>query len=87
MNHVNVEEVEAQPDAVIGKFLAKSFTAVVLFDTGASHLYISRRFVDKYKLATQALRSPMLVTSPGAEYMASLWCDRLLLRIGNYGVY
>ena len=26
----------------------------------------------------------MLVTSPGAEYMASLWCDRLPLRIGNY---
>ena len=31
MNHVNVEEVEAQPDAVIGKFLVKSFTAIVLF--------------------------------------------------------
>ena len=84
MNHVSVEEVEAQPDAVIGKFLVKSFTALVLFDTGASHSYISRGFVDKYKMPTQALRSPMLVTSPGAEYMASLWCDRLPLRIGNY---
>ena len=50
MNHVSVEEVEAQPDAVIGKFLVKSFTAIVLFDTGASHSYISRGFVDKYKL-------------------------------------
>ena len=30
MNHVNVEEVEEQPDAVIGKFLVKSFTALVL---------------------------------------------------------
>ena len=84
MNHVNVEEVEEQPDAVIGKFLVKSFTALVLFDTGASHSYISRGFVDKYKLPTQTLRSPMLVTLPGAEYMASLWCDRLPLRIGNY---
>ena len=42
VNHVSVEEVEAQPDAVIGKFLVKSFTALVLFDTGASHSYISR---------------------------------------------
>ena len=71
MNHVNVEEVEAQPDAVIGKFLVKSFTALVLFDTGASHSYISRGFVDKFKLPTKVLRTPMLVTSPGAEYMAS----------------
>ena len=64
MNHVNVEEVEAQLDVAIGKFLVKSFTALVLFDTGASHSYISRGFVDKYNLPTQALRSPMLVTSP-----------------------
>ena len=41
VNHVSMEEVEAQPDAVIGKFLVKSFTATVLFDTGASHSYIS----------------------------------------------
>ena len=49
-----MEEVEAQPDAVIGNFLVKSFTALVLFDTGASHSYISRGFVDKYKLSTKS---------------------------------
>ena len=76
MNHIDVEEVEAQPDAVTGKFLVKSFTAVVLFDTGASHSYISRGFVDKFELETLALRSPMLVSSPGVKYMASRWCDR-----------
>ena len=42
VNHVNVEEVEEQLDAVIGKFLVNSFTTLVLFDTGASHSYISR---------------------------------------------
>ena len=57
MNHVNVEEVEAQPDAVIGKFLVKSFTTVVLFDTGASHSYVSRGFVDKYKLPPRFLEN------------------------------
>ena len=71
MNHVNMEEVEAQPYAVIAKFLVKSFTAIVLFDTGTSHSYISRGFMDKYKLPTKVLRTPMLVSSPGAEHMAS----------------
>ena len=84
MNHVTEEEVEAQPDAVIGMFLVKAFTAVVLFDTGASHSYISRGFVDKYKLPTQALRSPMLVTSPGAEYMAGRGCFQMPLTIGRH---
>ena len=84
VNHVNVEEVEEQPDAVIGKFLVKSFTALVLFDTGASHSYISRGFVNKFKLPTLALRTPLLVSSPGAEYMASRLCDRIPLTIGSH---
>ena len=84
MNHINVEEVEEQPDAVIGKFLINSFTALVLFDTGASHSYISRGFVDKFKLPTVALKTHMLVSSPGAEYMASRWWDQIPLTIGNH---
>ena len=40
VNHVSVEEVEEQPDAVIGKFLVKSFTTIILFYTGASYSYI-----------------------------------------------
>ena len=79
-----MEEVEEQPDAVIGKFLVKSFTAIVLFDTSASHSYISRGFVDKYKLPTKVLRTPMLVSSPGAEYMAGRWCNRIPLTIGSH---
>ena len=84
MNHVNVEEVEEQPNAVIGKFLVKSFTTIVLFDTGASHSYISTGFVDKYKLPTKVLRTPMLVSSPGAEYMASKGCFQVPLSIGRH---
>ena len=84
VNHVNVEEVEAQPDAVIGKILVKSFTAIVLFDTGASHSYISRGFVDKYKLPTKVLRTPMLVSSPGAEYMPRQGCFQMPLTIGRH---
>src|SRR3954466_15721124 len=84
VNHVNVEEVEAQPDAVIGKFLVKSFTALVLFDTGASHSYISRGFVEKYSLPTRGLKTPMLVSSPGAEYMASQGCFQVPLSIGRH---
>ena len=84
MNHINVEEVEEQPDAVIGKFLVKSFTALVLFDTGASHSYISREFVDKYNMPTTVLRTPMLVSSPRAKYMASKGCFQVPLSIGRH---
>ena len=58
-----MEEIEDQPDAVVGKFLINAFTALVLFDTGASHSFISRGFMDKHKLPTIALKSPILVSS------------------------
>ena len=45
VNHVNVEEVYNEPDALIGKFLINSVHALVLFDTGASHPFISRVFL------------------------------------------
>ena len=74
VNHISLEEIEEQPDAVVGKFLINAFTSLVLFDTSASHSFISRGFVDKFNLPTVALKSPMLVSPPGAEYMASRGC-------------
>ena len=79
-----MEEVEEQPDAVFGKFLVKSFTAIVLFATGSWHSYISRGFMDKYKLPTKVLKTHMLVSSPGAEYMASQGCFQMPLAIGRH---
>ena len=40
--------------------------------------------MDKFKLPTIALKSPMLVSSPGAEYMASQGCFQLPLTIGRH---
>ena len=47
VNHVNMEEVMDELDAVIGTFLLNSFPTFVLFDSGASHSFISRTFVNK----------------------------------------
>ena len=40
--------------------------------------------MDKYKLPTKVLRTPMLVSSPGAEYMASQGCFQMPLSIGRH---
>src|SRR3954469_5861043 len=48
VNHMNVEEIPDEPDLVIGKFPINTHPALILFDTGASHSFISRAFVDKY---------------------------------------
>src|SRR4051812_35541012 len=40
--------------------------------------------MDKYNLPTKVLRTPMLVSSPGAEYMASQGCFQVPLSIGRH---
>ena len=72
VNHINVEEVMDEPDAVIGRFLLNSHTALVLFDTGASHSFISRSFVNKHGLAVENIGCPIRVSSPGGEMIVSL---------------
>ena len=40
--------------------------------------------MDKYKLPTKVLKTPMVVSSPRAQYMANQWCDQISLTIGNH---
>ena len=82
MNHVNVEEVYDEPDAVIGTFLLNTFLAIVLFDTGASHSFISRAFVNKHGLAIETIGKPLRVSSPGGEMVANSGTTRKQLICG-----
>jgi hypothetical protein len=84
VNHINVEEVHDEPDAVIGTFLLNSFPALVLFDTGASHSFISRAFVNKHGLAEESLGKPIRVSSPGGEMIVNSGCRQLDLQIGKH---
>jgi hypothetical protein len=47
---VAMEEVQEAPDIVISMFLINDTSAVVLFDSGASHSFISAAYVGKHNL-------------------------------------
>ena len=78
-----MEEIYDQSETVVGKFLLNSCPVLVLFDSGASHSFISRVVVEKYGLPTRTLRSPLQVSSPGGEMTAGLGCQSTL-SIGNH---
>ena len=58
---MNVEEVQAAPDVMYDEFLVNSTSATVLFDSGASHLFVSAYFVLKNSLRTVLLPTPLLI--------------------------
>jgi hypothetical protein len=62
---VAVEEAQEAPDVVIGIFLINDTSTVVLFNSGASHSFISTAYVGKHNLPLDLLRSQMVVSSLG----------------------
>src|SRR3954467_14061418 len=84
VNHVNVEEIHDESDAVIGTFMLNNVSALVLFDTGASHSFISRAFVVKNSLPTETIGCPFRVSSPGGEMLVNEGCRKLTLQIGKH---
>jgi hypothetical protein len=56
VNHVSVEEAQEAPDVGIGMFLINDTSVIVLFDSGASHSFISVVYVGKHNLPLALLR-------------------------------
>jgi hypothetical protein len=74
VNHVAVEEAQEAPDVVIGMFLINDTSAVVLFDSGVSHSFISAAYVGKHNLPLALLKCQMIVSSLGGDMPArQLW--------------
>jgi hypothetical protein len=65
--HVSVEAAQENPQVVLGMFLVNSIPASVLFDSGASHCFISAQFVAKHSVPMQHMKQNMLVTSQGGK--------------------
>jgi hypothetical protein len=81
VNHVGVEEAQEAPDVVIGMFLINDTSAVVLFDSGASHSFISATYVGKHNLPLAVLRSQMIVSSLGGDMPTRQLCSKVNLKI------
>jgi hypothetical protein len=77
---VNHEAQEA-PGVVIGTFFINDTSTVVLFDSRASHSFISDAYVEKHNLPIALLRCQMIVSSPGGDMPARHVCPNVNLKI------
>jgi hypothetical protein len=81
VNHVVVEEAQKASDLVIGLFFINDTSAVVLFDSGASHSFISIAYVEKHNLPLAMLKCQMIVSSPGGDMPTRQLCPKVNLKI------
>jgi hypothetical protein len=64
VNHVAVEDAQADPDVIIGMILANDNNAIVLFHSGAFLSFVAASFMQKYNLPLSMLKNWMIVSSP-----------------------
>jgi hypothetical protein len=78
---VSTEEAQQAQDMVLGMFLASSHPAKVLFDSGASHSFISSSFVVRHQLPIIIMKQTMLVSLPGGEMRMKYICPAISITI------
>jgi hypothetical protein len=66
---------------VIGTFFINNTSAVVLFDSGATHSFISAAYVEKHNLTIALLRCQMIVSSLGGDMPTRQLCPKVNLKI------
>ena len=55
VNLMNAAQAEDSSDVIMGNLPINDIPAKVLFDTGASHCFISRPFTSRHELTSQVL--------------------------------
>jgi hypothetical protein len=81
VNHVTAESAAEAPNVVIGTFMVNTYPATVLFDTGATHSFITQYFVEHHGIPTSTLKRCMLVSSPGGQLRSHVFCPRVSVAI------
>jgi hypothetical protein len=76
-----MEEAQEAPDVVLGMFFINDTSAVVLFDSEASHSFISTAYIEKHNLPIALLKCQMIVSSLGGDMPVRQLCSKVNLKI------
>ena len=71
---MTTETTQEAPDVVIGMFPVNSNSATVLFDSSASHSFITYTFIKKHGILVSVMKKHMLVSSPRGVMKAEWIC-------------
>jgi hypothetical protein len=67
VNYTTVEDILEGEQVLTGTFSLNGHPAIVLFDSGASHDFISRACTKKSQMAIEYLPTPYMISTPGGK--------------------
>jgi hypothetical protein len=81
VNHVTAEQAQDAPGVVLGTFSVNYVPATVLFDSRASHSFITKQFVAKHDIPMSSMKTHLLISSPNGEMKSTYVCPQVNLKI------
>jgi hypothetical protein len=74
VNHLEADTVQETPGVALGTFSVKSHSANVLFDTGATHSFVTASWVKTHNIQVASMYPPMRVSSIGGRTQTDKLC-------------
>ncbi|WVZ76959.1 hypothetical protein U9M48_024867 [Paspalum notatum var. saurae] len=82
VHYIHLEQIPAGVPVLAGTFMINGYPTVVLFDSGATHTFISKPYAQKHDIKMHKLRENYHITVPGSPIDTSLGVRHLKLEIG-----
>ena len=83
MNYTTMEDVTDGTQVMTGTFFVNQCPVVVLFDSGASHTFISEACVARLNLPVTHMSKPYTINAPGAQLNANRLVQSVSLDLGG----
>src|ERR1041385_3395484 len=71
VNHATIKEAQEDTKVVLGTLPVNSKPASVLFDSGASHSFLSEKFALLHDISFEELPNPFMIKTPGSTWHTS----------------
>jgi predicted aspartyl protease len=81
LNHLEAEAVQETPGMIVGMFPVDSHIAKVLFDTGATHSFITASWVEAHNLPITVMSTPIQIDSACGKIRADSVCLNVSVEI------
>jgi hypothetical protein len=81
VNQVSADATPDGDDIALGMFYINAIHATILFDSSATHSFMSARFANTNELPLKIMKTPMIVITPKGPVEASYMTNKLTLII------
>jgi hypothetical protein len=64
INYTTMEDIPEGEPVLVGMFFLNDHSAVVIFDSGATHDFVSKTYIQKCKLVIESISTPYMISTP-----------------------